>query len=83
MPGAGRSITSALASGVVARAEPRASRCQHQFRLLGKLHDRIRNRLSVVGNDAPLDLVALGPKQLDQQVAACVSRSPARRRPRP
>ena len=56
----------------VARAEPRAAGREHQRRVLGELDDRIGDRFTVVGNDAPLELIAFGGEQPGEEIAALI-----------
>ena len=62
----------------VARREARPPGRQHERGLLRELDDRVGDRVPVVGHDAPLDLVALGPEQAGEQVAALVLARPLR-----
>ncbi len=60
----------------VPRGDSGSSGREHDDRLLGQLDDRIGDRVPLVGDDAPLDLVALSREQLGEQVAALVLARP-------
>src|SRR5207248_6551032 len=50
----------------------RSPRGQDDAGLGGQLGDRVRDLFMLVGNDAPLDLVALACEELGEQIAAPV-----------
>ena len=65
MPGAPRSSTLAVASGVTSRgAKPGAAGRQHDRRLAGELLDRAGDRVALVRHDPADDLEPLGLEQL-------------------
>ena len=84
IPGATRSSTSVVASGVTSRGpKPVPPVVRTTWARAGELAQRRGDRGALVGNDPPLDLVALLGEQLREARRRCDPRArPPRRRPR-